>query len=280
MGYLGLPFMNTAPAAPNASTGPDDSRSSAGPAPTATSLGAPARAPAPPRFDAKFIQDHKLLDRYLDGKLPPKGARELENWCRAHPDYLNNLKLSERAQATLKLLEASGQSVDLREPDAPWWKAPYVLIGLAAVTLVSLLAFWTMVAKYHLARSELEDTKVRIRQGPLVQPTEQTILHVAPDRAPGIDRARIAVSSAAPQLIDLHIDMSYTQKLNEFRMIVDKQDQGRALIINNLLKDSNNDLRLTFNTTGLAAGIYTVRIEALPPRGDPIPDGWLILEVN
>jgi hypothetical protein len=233
-----------------------------------------------PRFDAKFIQDHKLLDRYLDGKLPPKGARELENWCRAHPDYLNNLKLSERAQATLKLLEASGQSMDLREPDAPWWKAPYVLIGLAAVTLASLLAFWTMAAKYHLARSELEDTKVRIRQGPLVQPTVQAIQHVAPDRAPGIDHARIAVSSAAPQLIDLYIDMSYTQKLNEFRMIVDKQDQGRALIINNLLKDSNNDLRLTFNTTGLSAGIYTVRIEALPPRGDPIPDGWLILDVK
>jgi hypothetical protein len=273
--------MNTVPAPANSSTDPDDSRGSPGPAKAVTPQGASTRPPTAPRFDAKFIEDHKLLDRYLDGKLPPKGARELENWCRAHPDYLNNLKLSERAQATLKLLEASGQPVDLREPDAPWWKAPYVLIGLAAVTLATLLAFWTMVAKYHLARSELEDTKTRIRQGPLVQPAVQTVLHVAPDRAPGIDQARIAVSATAPQLIDLHIDMSYTQKLNEFRMIVDKQDQGRALIINNLLKDSNNDLRLTFNTTGLAAGIYTVRIEALPPRGgDAIPDGWLILDVN
>ena len=88
------------------------------------------------------------------------------------------------------------------------------------------------------------------------------------------------MSTAAPQLIDLHIDMSYTQKLNQFRMIVDKQDQGRALILNNVLKDSNNESALTFNTTGLAAGIYTVRIEALPPRGDPIPDGWMILEVQ
>ena len=52
----------------------------------------------------------------------------------------------------------------------------------------------------------------------------------------------------------------------QFRMIVDKQDQGRALILNNVLKDSNNELRLTFNTTGISAGIYTVRIEALPPR--------------
>jgi len=39
-------------------------------------------------------------------------------------------------------------------------------------------------------------------------------------------------------------------------------------------------LRMTFNTTGLSVGIYTVRIEALPPRGDPIPDGWLLLEVK
>ena len=61
--------------------------------------------------------------------------------------------------------------------------------------------------------------------------------------------------------------MTYTQKLKQFRMIVDKQDQGRALILNNVLKDSNNELRITFNTTGLAAGIYTVRIEALPLRG-------------
>jgi hypothetical protein len=272
--------MNTATATSKAATDSDDSLASAGPAKAAAPQRASARTSAAPRFDAKFIEDHKLLDRYLQGKLPPKGARELENWCRAHPGYLNDLKLAERAQATLKLLEASGRSMDLREPDAPWWKGPYVLIGLAVVTLATLLGFWTMVAKYHLARSELEDTKARIRQGPLVQPTVQTVQHVAPDRAAGIDHARIAVSTTVPQLVELYIDMSYTQKLNEFRMIVDKQDQGRALIINNLLKDSNNDLRLTFNTSGLAAGIYTVRIEALPPRGDPIPDGWLILDVK
>ncbi len=73
------------------------------------------------------------------------------------------------------------------------------------------------------------------------------------------------VSRSAPQLIDLHIDMSYTT-LMQFRVTVDKQDQGRALVLENLTKDSNSELRLTFNTTGLAAGIYTVRIEALPPK--------------
>lgn len=239
-----------------------------------------AKAVAPPRFDAKFIEEHKLLERYLEGRLPVKGAVDLENWCRAHPEYLEKLKLSERAQASLKLLEASGRPVDLREPQQPWWKSPYLLIGLGVATFLSLAATWLLVGKLGLLRSELEDAKLRAKQGTLVQPAVRTEQHISPDRAPGLDGAHILVSTAAPQLIDLYLDMTYTQKLNLFRITVDKQDQGRALILNNMLKDSNNNLRMTFNTTGLSAGIYTVRIEALPPRGDPIPDGWLKLEVK
>jgi hypothetical protein len=255
------------------------------------------KAPVAPRFDAKFIEDHHLIERYLENKLPFKGARDLENWCREHPEYLNDLKLSERAQASLKLLEASGQPLDLREPPPPWWRTPYVLIGLGVVTLLSLVAFWTLTGKYILLRSELEDTRARIDQGSLVQPAIERNLLISPDRAPGIERARVVVDRAAPQLMNLHIDMSYSQ-LMQFRMIVDKQDQGRALILENLIKDSNNELRLTFNTTGIAAGIYTVRIEGLPPRpqlvparqrasqhapeqiDSPVPLGWLILEVH
>src|ERR1700681_1381398 len=109
---------------------------------------------APPRFDRKFIEDHSLVERYLEGKLPFKGARDLENWCRAHPEYLNELKLSERAQASLKLLEASLSPVDLREPKAPWWKTIHVLIGLGAIAFLSLLAFWVLLGKYVFLRGE------------------------------------------------------------------------------------------------------------------------------
>ena len=235
--------------------------------------------PTPPRFDAKFIEDHQLIERYLENKLPVKGARDLENWCRANPEYLNSLNLSERAQASLQLLEASGRPVDLLEPQPPWWKSPYLSVGLAVVALVSLVAFWSLFAKYSLLRSTLEDTRVRLTQGSLVQPATASTLRVSPDRGPGIDRAKIEVNSSAPQLMDLHIDLSYT-KITQFRVVVDKRDQGRALILENLIKDSNGELRLTFNTTGLTVGTYTARIEALPPRGSPIPEGWLILEVH
>ncbi len=71
--------------------------------------------------------------------------------------------------------------------------------------------------------------------------------------------------------MDVHIDLGYTQKLMQFRMFVDKQDQGRALVLNNLLKDSNGELRVTLNSTGLAGrhlhGAH--RGAAAPRHSDP-----------
>jgi hypothetical protein len=235
---------------------------------------------APPRFDRKFIEEHELIERYLENKLPLKGARDLENWCRANPEYLNVLKLAERAQTSLKLLESSGQPVDLREPEPPWWKTIYALIGLSVLAGLSLIAFWAVLGKYVLLRGELDDTRALMNHGSLVQPATTSEMRVTPDRVAGIDRARIVVTRAAPKLMDLHIDLSYTNKLEQFRLFVDKKDQGRALVLNNLLKDSNGELRMTLNSTGLAAGIYNARIEALPFRGSPIPIGWLILDVR
>jgi hypothetical protein len=237
-------------------------------------------APVSPRFDRKFIEDHKLVERYLQNQLPFKGARDLEQWCRTHPDYLNELKLSERAHASLKLLEASGRPQDLGEPKPPWWKSLYVLIGLAALAFICLVGVWSLAGKYALLQGKLEDTKHAISQGPLVQPAAEKAIYITPDHAPGIDRARINLNRAAPLLMDVHIDLGYTQKLLQFRMFVDKKDQGRALILDNLTKDSNGELQVTFNTTGLPAGIYTARIEALPLHGVPIPEGWLILDVR
>ena len=233
------------------------------------------------RFDRKFIEDHKLVERYLDNKLPFKGARDLENWCRAHPDYLNELKLSERAHTSLKLLEASGQPQDLGEPQPPWWKTIYVPIGFGVIAFVSLVAFWVMIGKYVSAarptrgHPHVDDSGLAWCSRPRMRD-----IFVTPDHAPGIDKARITLSRSAPQLMDVHIDLSYTDKLMQFRMFVDKQDQGRALVLNDLLKDSNGELRMTVNSTGLSAGIYNVRIEALPPRGIPIPVGWLLLDVR
>jgi hypothetical protein len=236
--------------------------------------------PGSPRFDRQFIEDHKLVERYLENKLPFKGARDLENWCRANPDYLNELKMSERAHASLKLLEAAGTPQDLGEPKPPWWKSINVLIGMGVATFISVVAFWFLFGKYEILQGKLDDTKTLMSQGSLVQPSVASTIRVSPDHTPGMDHARIILNHNAPQLADIHIDLGYTQKLNQFRMIVDKQDQGRAMILNYLLKDSNGELRMTLNSSGLSVGVYTVRIEALPFKGNAIPIGWLLLDVR
>ncbi len=241
-------------------------------APTAAEAGAA-------RFDRRFIEEHQLVERYLDGKLPFKGARELENWCRANPDFLAELKLAERTQAGLKLLEAIGNPQDLGEQRPPWWRTPHALAALGAVVLLCLVALWALHGKLTHVRGELEDARARLQQGSLVQPSAESRLTVAPDRAPGDGRARILVNRADPRLIDLHLDMSQS-KHGQFRLVVDKRDQGRALIVNGVLKDSNGELRATFNSSALSAGSYLLRIEGIPFSGVPEPEGWVTVEVR
>jgi hypothetical protein len=57
------------------------------------------------------------------------------------------------------------------------------------------------------------------------------------------------------------------------------EDQGRALVLNGLLEDSNGELHDREFSRSLR-GIYNVRIEALQPHGMPIAVGWLLLDVR
>jgi len=73
--------------------------------------------------------------------------------------------------------------------------------------------------------------------------------------------------------------MSFT-KLADFKVVLEKQEQGRALSIEHLAKDSNGDLRVSFNSSALSPGAYSIRIDGLPFRGDPIGVGWLLLDAR
>jgi hypothetical protein len=236
-------------------------------------------SPELPQFDQAFIEENRLVERYLDGKLPYKGQRDLENWCRAHPEYLRDLRMSERTVASLKLLEAGGHPQDLSEPATPWWKKPQVL-GLACiVALGGLVACAVLMGKLTLLRGRLEDAQVQMSRGSLAPPTAVRNLRIQPDRAADVNVAKLTVNHAFAQLIDFDIDMNYSPE-KRFRVTIDKRDQARVLVLGALTKDSNGDLRITFNTSALGAGQYDVRIQALPLLGAPTDAGWLILDVH
>jgi hypothetical protein len=235
--------------------------------------------PGTPPIDRAFVDSNQLVERYLDNKLPYKGQRDLENWCRANPEYLNERRLSERTVTSLKLLEASGMPQDLAEPRVAWWKLPQVLAAACAIALVALVACAVLAGKLTLVSGRLEDARRQVGQGSLAPPNEMHSLRIQPDRAAGIGNAKIRVDHAIPQLIDVGIDMSYSAE-KRFRITIDKRDQARALILGAVSKDSNGELHVSFNTTALGSGQYDVSIQALPLIGTAVDAGWLSLEVR
>ena len=237
------------------------------------------KTPAPPRFDRAFIEENHLLDRYLEGKLPFKGAREFERWCADHPEYIEEIHLSGRTRAGLELLEASGRPQDLSEPGTPWWKTPWFSIGLAATALICAVGFFALLGMNALMERKLTAARAQLASGTMMPPVSEEQVRIAPDRSPGLDQARIVVDRKTPVLYALRIDMSYARE-QRFRVSVDKRDQGRALVINNLTKDSNGELRVSFNTSALAGGRYDIRVEALPLLRAPVAVGWIVMTVR
>ena len=246
-----------------------------------TSAGKTGERPGTPQppLDQAFIESNQLLERYLDGKLPYKGGRDLEAWCRANPQYLQQLRFAERTVAALKLLDASGTPADLAEPVTPWWKKPQTLVGAGLIAIAALVGCLLLVGKVTLLTGRLEDAKVRLRQGPLAPPGSMQSLRIAPDRSAATGAAKLTVNRNPAQLIELSIDVSYAPE-KRFRVTVDKRDQARALVLGDMTKDSNGNLRVTFNTSALGEGSYDVRIQALPLLGEPVDAGWMVLEAR
>src|SRR6187200_923830 len=83
-----------------------------------------------PQMDVAFIQQNQIIERYLMGKLPLKGAQDFERWCRENPDTVAQLGLSDRINSALRLLDAAGEPLPWTEkPLAPWQK-PGVFAGV------------------------------------------------------------------------------------------------------------------------------------------------------
>ena len=47
--------------------------------------------PAPAVMDREFIARNQIIERYLGGKLPLKGAQDFERYCCEHPDLLDDI---------------------------------------------------------------------------------------------------------------------------------------------------------------------------------------------
>jgi hypothetical protein len=78
--------------------------------------------------------------------------------------------------------------------------------------------------------------------------------------------------------VDFRIDETRSP-YKAFRVTIDRIDEGRVMVIDNLSKDSNGHLRVAVNSSAFGPGNYLLTIEGLNVSLQPQPDSWVTVGV-
>jgi len=146
------------------------------------------------------------------------------------------------------------------------WKArlqqPKVLAGAAGLFLLVVLALCWTAWRWGIATDRLAMLEKQAAEGFLLPPSSTRTIRIDPraSQIAGVD------AGGLPQRIDLLIAAT-TDRYELFRVSLLREDGAALLHAERLVRDSNGDLRLSFNTTLLPNGRYRIRIEGYTWRG-------------
>ena len=276
----------TPPAAPRPSTAPRPPRA---PAPaTPARAAAPAAAKKMPNpesvavpavMDRDFIARNRIVELYLSGGLPVRGATVFEQFCRENPQILDEIGLPERVHTALRLLDASGKPEPWQEKPKQFWERPYLPAALSGLVLVLGIAI--LMLNHQLAEKTRKVTALQqlVADQPIDAATSTSSVDIQPTHAGPNAAIATIIGGSAAQMVNIKIAMNHSD-FRAFRVTIDRQNQGRVAVLNNLIKDSNGDLGFSLNTSALGAGSYPLTIEGLDWRGDPQPDSWAALDIK
>lgn len=259
------------------------------PAPRAASPGTAAQQPAPPAatippapalMDRDFIARNQVIERYLSGRLPIKGATDFERFCRVHPELLDELGIPERVNAALRLLEASGKPEPWAEPPKPFWQKRESALGLLGATLLLGAALAIVASGSAQKTRRIAALRQEALERPLDPATGTRDIHLLPSRDGASDTPAIVIGGGSEaQLADFRIDESRSP-YRLFRITIDRIDEGRVGVIDHLEKDSDGNIRIALNSTAFGPGNYQLTIEGLTWQGEPQPDSWVTIGVR
>jgi hypothetical protein len=229
-------------------------------------------------MDRDFIARNQIVERYISGRLPLKGATDFEKFCAENPELLDELGLPERVNAGLRLLEAAGKPEPWQEPPRRFWEKPHLAIGLGVATLalaIALTVVWNGSSDKSQKIAKLEKL---VAEQPLEPATQTRTVRLLPNYKGSTESPAVVVGGSQTQLADLKLDLSRSSYRN-FRITIDRIDQGRVAILHNVMKDSNGHVRLGLNTSALGPGNYQFTIEGVSWKGEAVPDAWLTIGI-
>jgi hypothetical protein len=90
-------------------------------------------------MDREFIIKNQIVERYLAGRLPPKGVTDFEKLIRSRPQLIEELGLADKVNAGLRLLDAAGIAEPWAEKEKKAWEKPVFTMGAAALAIAALI---------------------------------------------------------------------------------------------------------------------------------------------
>jgi hypothetical protein len=230
-------------------------------------------------MDREFIEKNQIVERYLTGKLPPKGVSDFERVCRENPGLIEELGLASRVNAAIRLLEASGQPEPWQEkPRAFWEKLPFIAAA-AALAVVFAVATLVLFLQTRSDAAQIAALEADLVARPIDPASSTRAITVLPSRTGPVSRAMFTTGADGAEFVEMRIDVSWADTPS-FRLLVERSGEGRVLLLHNLLRDSNGNLRVSLNSSALGPGIYTLTIDSLNWRGAPTPAAWAAFEVE
>jgi hypothetical protein len=224
-------------------------------------------------MDAAFIQQNQIVERYIAGKLPLKGAQDFERFCREHPETLTSLGLGDRINAALRLLDASGEPLPWAEKPVPFYQKPLtiaVVTALAGTLLIATLMLMTAGSKKD---ERIKVLSKEVATQPLLPSRSTRAVEVELSRTGPVARAATVIGGNETEFADFKFALGWSTFTN-FRVTVDRVDQGRVAVFGNLARDSNGHVRVGLNSSALGPGDYEVSFEGLDWRGAPTAQAW------
>jgi hypothetical protein len=241
------------------------------PAASAAALGTPA-----PAMDREFIIKNQIVERYLAGRLPPKGVTDFERLIRSRPQLVEELGLPEKVNAGLRLLDAAGIAEPWSEKPKKFWEKPAFTMGAAGLAVAALIGCLVLGMQVSSRDATIAKQKAENMERAIAPSTRKRTIVVGIARNGPPAQATLSINYG--EFADMKVDVSWS-RYSSFKVSIDRVNQGRVAVLNGIEKDSNGQLRIALNAGAFGPGDYMVAIEGLTMRRESVPVGWFRISV-
>lgn len=227
-------------------------------------------------MDREFIIKNQIVERYLAGRLPPKGVTDFERLIRTRPQLIEELGLADKVNAGLRLLDAAGIAEPWAEKPKKAWEKPIFAMGAAALAVAALIGCLVLAMQVSSRNATIAKQKQENIDRPISPSTlKRTILVEAARNGPPVQST---LTIRHGEFAELKTDLSWA-RYSSFRVSIDRVNQGRVAVLDGVEKDSNGHLRISLNAGAFGPGDYMVAIEGLNLRRESIPIAWYRISV-